>query len=815
MFRVFCCSAALALAAGTTFASDKLAVGPPDPWVKPLAIPTPKPAPEDSQAVRRLLADFQVRYDAEGEVVYRHDASRIQSPEGLQAGAVSIKWDPAVETPTVHSLRIIRGAQVIDVLASQKFTVLRREANLERAMLDGVLTATLQPEGLQVGDVLELSYSVTRHDPVMQGHSELILGLTPAKFAIDRVQIREVWPGSKAMRWREVEGLSPAAVVTKPDGEAELTVSEIDASRAKAPDGAPSRFNDLSNVEASDFKDWREVSALMAPLYAKATTLPATSPLKAEAAKIRAASSDPELEAAAALRLVQDQVRYLFLGMNEGGYVPADADVTWSRRFGDCKGKTALLLALLHELGIEAEPAIVSTEIGDGMDTRLPNVELFDHVLVRVVIAGKVYWLDGTRSGDHSLDSIEVPGFAWALPLSEPGANLEKLVPQPLATPQVETSVRLDASAGLDAVAPAHVEMVFRGDLATVAKVGLASKPPADVDKALRDTWKSAFPWVEIKSVKATYDDATDEEHFAMDGAANMTWSLNANFGAREYETDESQVAAGVSFKREVGAAGAPFAIPFPVFIRTRETIVLPQEGKGFSVVGEDVDKTVGGVAYKRTSHIDAGVFTMEVSARSLTSEISAAEASAAKPALRELSDVIVHVRAPAAYAAGDKELQIRLARTPQLANEYVDRADARTFKGDYAGALKDYDQAIQLKPDDGELLNERCFTRGIANSDLKDAMDDCNAALALDPHNAQYLDSRGFVFFRLGQFDKAMTDFNAALDIDPKQFQTLYVKGIAERRLGDAAHAEADIKAAKALDQSVVATYARYGVNQ
>ena len=54
---------------------------------------------------------------------------------------------------------------------------------------------------------------------------------------------------------------------------------------------------------------------------------------------------------------MQDKVRYVFLGMNTGGYVPADADVTWARRFGDCKGKTTLLLAVLHELGIaESHP---------------------------------------------------------------------------------------------------------------------------------------------------------------------------------------------------------------------------------------------------------------------------------------------------------------------------------------------------------------------------------------------------------------------------------------------------------------------------
>jgi len=75
-------------------------------------------------------------------------------------------------------------------------------------------------------------------------------------------------------------------------------------------------------------------------------------------------------------------VRYVLLAIDDGGYVPAPADTTWSRRFGDCKGKTVLLLALLRELGIDARPALVSVQGGDGLNERLPMVGAFDHVFV-------------------------------------------------------------------------------------------------------------------------------------------------------------------------------------------------------------------------------------------------------------------------------------------------------------------------------------------------------------------------------------------------------------------------------------------------
>src|SRR5579859_6412530 len=114
------------------------------------------------------------------------------------------------------------------------------------------------------------------------------------------------------------------------------------------------------------------------------------SPLHEEVARIRAASKDPKIQAAMALDLVEDEVRYLFLGMNNGGLIPAAADLNWSRRFGDCKGKTVLLLALLRELGIKSEPALVDTRMGDDLDARPAMVNAFDHVIVRATVGGNV-----------------------------------------------------------------------------------------------------------------------------------------------------------------------------------------------------------------------------------------------------------------------------------------------------------------------------------------------------------------------------------------------------------------------------------------
>jgi transglutaminase-like putative cysteine protease len=136
-------------------------------------------------------------------------------------------------------------------------------------------------------------------------------------------------------------------------GQTELVEDLANARAPIPPSGAPPRFKYIGRLEVTQFANWSQVSQVMAPLFQRSEVLAADSPLKLEIAKISAASPSPKVRAALALALVQTKVRYEFVGLNDGGYVPATADQTWSRRYGDCKGKTALLLALLHGLGIE------------------------------------------------------------------------------------------------------------------------------------------------------------------------------------------------------------------------------------------------------------------------------------------------------------------------------------------------------------------------------------------------------------------------------------------------------------------------------
>lgn len=771
MWTLAVAAVAAAGVSGAAFAQEQqVRLGPPAAWVQP-AGEIRTDAPDDGAAVRFLLMDTQLHFGPEGASSYAETAMRIQTPQGLQAmSTVSLPWDPALGGVTVHKLQVIRGKAVIDLLAKQKFTVLRRESNLEAQELDGVLTAVLQPEDLRVGDVVDMAFTLTIKDPALAGHVQW--GIAPPNIAIDDLRLKAS-ADQRAFSWRAGEGIDGLKAGVTSEGRL-VSASMKNVQPVLPVQGAPSRFNWGRFVQFSDFKSWAEVSAVMAPLYAKASTLGPSSPLQAEIAKIKAASPDPKARAEAALALVQDQVRYLALSMDDGGYVPADADQTWKRRFGDCKGKTVLLLALLHGLGIEAQPALVNAANGDGLDLRLPSAGVFDHVLVRATIAGRTYWLDGTRLGDKRLDDIDTPDMSWALPVQAQGAALMRLTVPPLERPMSVTNLRLDASKGLDVPAAAHGEVLFRGDAAVALNLKMSDVTAAQRDQGLRAYWTSAYSYVTPTKVTASYDPVAREERWVMDGVATLAWDPGTPSG-RFLLIDGSNLGWTPDFNRPPGPhADAPFAVGYPSYEEIRQTVILPNKGAGFVVQGADFEQKAAGRAFVRHARLDKGVFTLDATIKSLAPEFPASEAGEAAKTLKEMAKNSVYIGASDSYRMTRDDVEAYRKKTLTTAKDLVKRGDAMKQRGYLAQARSDMEAAIKLEPKDADPVIRIAEVYAL-QGDFAAAREAIRKAAVLAPDDGKIPRMTGFVDMVEGNYEQAVADFGKALAKDPKD---LFARG-------------------------------------
>src|SRR5690606_18332185 len=395
-FRVaLLCGAVLASSPGVAMAGDKVLTGKAPDWVIPASL--------DGLDVERgpaeLIFDSQHRLEDGVAYSYYDSAVRIDNSQTLvEHNTLSIGWLPDKGDLTVHRLEIYRDGEVIDLLASgAEFDVIRREQGLEARLLDGELTATLAIPGLRVGDVLRTAYSITVDDQALGDEVQILqyLGSEPWRVGLGRTIVS--WPHDESIKWRAED---PAGLEDPElrDGYRYLTVALPLPERKAVPADAPYRYQRPTVLRVGSFADWSELSRVMAPHFAAAAEVDERGAVATQAAAIMKQASDPLERAALATRLVQDEVSYLLNGLAGGNYLPQGAEFTWEKRYGDCKAKTVLLLALLHRMGIDAEPMLVSRRGGDALPDLLPVPGDFDHVIVRARIGDVDYWLDGTST---------------------------------------------------------------------------------------------------------------------------------------------------------------------------------------------------------------------------------------------------------------------------------------------------------------------------------------------------------------------------------------------------------------------------------
>ncbi|HYC97417.1 tetratricopeptide repeat protein [Brevundimonas sp.] len=793
--RLFVALAALLAMLASTASAQEVELAPAPAWVMAPPADPPTPAAGDA-ALRTLAIDHQIRFDAEGTHTYVFQRFQVLTRQGLSSvGTVSLVWSPPRETIQVHALRLIRDGQTIDVLASQQFETLRRESNLESAMLDGSLTATLQPRDIRVGDILELAF--TSHDThgVLAPHLESFDGAGGGE-AIDRYRLRASWSEDHPMR---VMASAPWADV-RPRRVGRDWVYEIDArtlAPERMPDDLPVRFTLSRSVQFTDFGSWADASRVMAPLYEQGATLEPDSPLLAEIERIRAGHDTDAARAAAALRLVEDQVRYLALSMGEGNYVPASADEVWRSRYGDCKGKTVLLLALLKGLGIEAEAVLVSTGWGDGLDVQLPLLAWFDHVIVRATVDGKAYWMDGTRIGDRTLDGLVPEAYRWGLPVRAAGAVLEAVEQPPLTVPSMEVVAELDARAGLDADAGMSIDIIYRGDHATAVRRQLGSIPPDQLETMFKSQWDSDEAGMTIDAVETRYDEPANELHLIMRGTTRMSWVDGS--GGRVMAFPDSAIVLPSREERKGVLAqfkDHPYAIDHPAMSRAVYRVILPHGGRGFQLEGGDQTLEGGGYRIERRGTLANGVAELAVSTTSLTSEVTAEEMASTRTRAENASALPLRLRAPADYAPTSGDAARRQPGSSDTA-DLIARAGRLSEAGDHDGALALLGAAIEREPGNAEALRARGQAR-LAARDYDGARADYDRAVDLDPADHAAAAGQGVAALGQGRYDEAVVALSVALRLDPADVRALSARGAAYYQLGRSDRSLADYRALK-----------------
>jgi len=397
-----------------------------------------------TSGVDYLLFDHQVGIVNGQRSTYRHSAAKALNLQGVESLAnLEIRFDPSYQSLTIHSVVVHRGEKAVSRLNPAAVRVIQREKELEALIYDGSKTASLFLEDVRVGDVIEYAYTLRGSNPVF-GHTAFGSFDLQWNVPVAHVHARLHWPQARPLKWVRFNEAAPPAV-SSGGGYTDYRWDLHNVSRREVDSDAPGWFDPYQWVQWGEFGEWSDVARWAAPLYAQASR--STPGVKREVDRIAAAHAAPGERLLAALRFVQQEVRYLGIEMGPGSHAPSPPDVVLQRRFGDCKDKAQLLVALLRGLGLEADPALVNTQLRRGIEHWLPSPVAFNHVLVRARVDGRLFWVDPTRAPQSgTLENLVQADHDLALLVNPATTGLEPMAGAQSRRQQREIRSTIDAS---------------------------------------------------------------------------------------------------------------------------------------------------------------------------------------------------------------------------------------------------------------------------------------------------------------------------------------------------------------------------------
>jgi lipoprotein NlpI/transglutaminase-like putative cysteine protease len=725
-------------------------VGDPIPsWFDQLPIPETT----STQPVVIRLADSQYFLGQSVPDVYLRRATLINDPASLTAaGRISISFSPDYERVKLHTIVIHRGQEKFDRTSTSNVRFLQHEQDLERGVYSGRVTASILVDDLRVGDTLEVAYSMSGRNPVFGtkafGASRWETGLPTA-----RRRVVLSYPINRQIAWRvvgdrDLPPLTPEDTVT--NGIRRITFSEqpvrgFAAEAMTAPD-----FFGIRLVQFSEFTDWNDVVGWASPLFEAAA--PQGDEFRSVVDRIRALPSE-QARVVAALEFAQSQIRYFSVSLGENSHRPAPPDEVLRRRYGDCKDKSLLLIALLRELGIESKPVLLQIGRRAGLDKTLPSPQFFDHAIVQAMVGGRPYFLDPAQLGQHGrLDTMgQTHEGAQILVVARDTTGLMQL---PAGTTDIiaDEATERATLARFGEEGQIEVRRVWHGVGAERLRILYERGSREQFLKTISDALERRYPGARLAGAPAIRDDRTNNE-FSIAASyriPKLATEVDGNWVVA-YSPDSLQnvIIASSSANRST-----PLRIPgFPFHGKYDFEMTFPEQVSG-SV--DPRSRTVANKYFEATvtEYFRGNVARKTVELKTLRTAVEASDYPAYAEDLRSLNKAIggafaINKALFDSAAAGSAKADLPRRLQDQLL-EVIKKTTETIDGGKLAGA---------------DLANVYCL-RGNAQANLgrqEEALQDVNSAVRI-AQNATSLSCRGETYRRFGQFEKGITDLTNAI---------------------------------------------------
>jgi transglutaminase-like putative cysteine protease len=548
-------------------------VAPPPAWVAVHKIPARWDASAPGaheERWREWLYDRQSNRRGGKRMRYYALAYEAVSPELIgDAGKFQIDFNPDFQKLVIHAVELRRDGKWQNRLDPDSITLARRETQFEQDIATGEVTALIVLRDVRPHDVVRIAYSLIGSNPVLDG-LDTERTISRWYFPILDLHFRVLFDPGITPAFHEPPGMPPPRLLHAGNRlEADIDAHGIAAIHDEG--DYPKWYSPPGDMFATERRDWSAVAAWARALYPPPKPLPPDLQARIAAWK---ALPDTDQRIGAALRAVQEEVRYFGEELGSSSHRPAEPAETWSRRYGDCKDKARLLATILNELGVTAYPALVSAREGKAVADYPPSAAAFDHVIVQVRLPDTTLWLDSTLTGQRGpVRALSRAPFGVALVVAPDSRGLTTMHRAPQAINSVSVSEKYTPVEHGQGVT-LDIESRFQGDVADLQRRRFQAEDAHTTQRRYADYYRSRFGKVD-GDAPVISDDArtgvlTVKEHYML---ANP-WSSRTG-DEIALDLTESSIADAVQMPK-VAQRTAPYALTHPLDVTQVIRVSLP-----------------------------------------------------------------------------------------------------------------------------------------------------------------------------------------------------------------------------------------------
>jgi hypothetical protein len=345
------------------------------------------------QAVQELSYERNVEifsdYTWREKKVQRFKLLKMEALKNGDFGEFITQYNPRYERATLSAKIIFKNGKRFHYNKAQD----KSKSGTDAVYLDE-RDVTLTLPRIEIGSEIEIMEKRRCHNPIVPGHFSEDYFAEHYFKPLKHMRLSITIPKGIFINISSLNGLGPPIVrQLNKKTTYSWVLNDLDSSENE--NATPPLEEMARRVIVTTWKDWADLDRYFAPMINQAIL--GTPEIKELAQEITKNSKTIDEKIQVIFNFIDDAIRYVSVNLGQNGLIPHAPLETLRNRYGDCKDRTALAIALLREINVKAYPVLVAPVWPD-IRPEAPTWMYFNHMIPAVECEG-LHFVESTDGG--------------------------------------------------------------------------------------------------------------------------------------------------------------------------------------------------------------------------------------------------------------------------------------------------------------------------------------------------------------------------------------------------------------------------------